>query len=301
MWYNNEGKVLLRSEGFDKEVNLQDELAMVLKHRNDESKYEYIDKAGHRIKILKDESGREVGRSCAEKYVVPIAAASVAPAATTIPVAAPIVVPKAAEAEGKFKWWWIILPLLLLALFVWWRGCEKKSEEANVPVIKPIDSVKISSTDTMTAPRVDTAMKEAVPVATEKIKSIFFDFDKSDLTSQATADLDRVVAVLNTNPEYKVKLNAYTDAKGSDVYNAALSRRRAAAAKNYLESKGIKSSRIQTSTFGEKDPIAKNTLADGSDTEEGRRFNRRVEISVLKDGVKTGIVEEIEVPAELKK
>ncbi|MNV96025.1 Photosystem I chlorophyll a apoprotein A2 [compost metagenome] len=68
-----------------------------------------------------------------------------------------------------------------------------------------------------------------------------------------------------------------------------------------MESKGIKSSRIQTSTFGEKDPIAKNTLADGSDTEEGRRFNRRVEISVLKDGVKTGIVEEIEVPAELKK
>lgn len=300
VWYNNEGKVLLRSEGFDTESELQEELAMVLKFRNDESKYEYIDKAGHRIKVLKDNTGREVGRSCAEKYVTPVMAAPIA-AEMAAPVAAPIVVPAAAEPEGRFRWWWIILPLLL-ALFIWWRGCEKKAEEANVPVIKPIDSAKVSSSETMEAPKIDTVVKEAAPVTTtEKIKSVFFDFAKADLSAESTANLDRVVTVLEANPDYKVKLSAYADSKGSDAYNAALSRKRAAATKAYLVSKGINASRIQTSIFGEKDPIARNTLNDGTDTEAGRHFNRRVEISILKDGVVTDLVEKIEVPEDLKK
>lgn len=300
VWYNSEGKVLLRSEGFESETELQQELAMVLRHRNDESKYDYIDKAGHRIKVLKDETGREVGRSCAEKYVSPVMAAPVATEMAT-PVAAPVVVPAAAEPEGRFRWWWIILPLLL-ALFIWWRGCEKKAEEANVPIIKPIDSAKVSSSETMETPKIDTVVKEAAPVTTtEKIKSVFFDFASADLSAESTANLDRVVAALESNPEYKVKLSAYADSKGSDAYNAALSRKRAATTKAYLVSKGINASRIQTSIFGEKDPIARNTLNDGTDTEAGRHFNRRVEISILKNGVATDLVEKIEIPEDLKK
>ncbi len=133
------------------------------------------------------------------------------------------------------------------------------------------------------------------------LKSIFFGFDKSDLRSESRVQLDLLYEILIENPTYSTELRAHTDAKGSIEYNRALSQRRADSAKNYLISKGISSSRISTNTYGENTPIAKNEL-NGSDTEEGRQLNRRVEL-LVKDGsgrILNGIVEEIEVPDHLK-
>lgn len=134
------------------------------------------------------------------------------------------------------------------------------------------------------------------------IESIFFDFDRANLRPASRQQLGDLVSILNDFPGYKTLLRAHTDSKGSNSYNEALSMRRANAAKQYLISRGITSSRIQTETFGEADPIAKNELNDGQDTEQGRQFNRRVEILILnEDGsILNEIVDEIEVPKELE-
>jgi outer membrane protein OmpA-like peptidoglycan-associated protein len=81
-----------------------------------------------------------------------------------------------------------------------------------------------------------------------------------------------------------------------------LSLRRANAAKAYLQKQGIAASRIKVSQFGEDDPIAKNELAGGRDTEEGRQLNRRVDLLVIDANgtVLNGIKEEINVPSDLK-
>jgi len=133
------------------------------------------------------------------------------------------------------------------------------------------------------------------------IKNIFFDFDRSNLRTTSRQQLDELTNIMRDFPTYQVKLRAHTDAKGSNSYNEALSMRRANSAKRYLLSKGINSSRISTETFGEVNPIAKNELADGADTEVGRQFNRRVEIIIMdQDGlVLNEMVDEIEVPSEL--
>ncbi len=134
-----------------------------------------------------------------------------------------------------------------------------------------------------------------------KIQSIFFDFDRSTLRTESKRQLDQLYTILSNNPNYNAELNAHTDAKGSFEYNEALSTRRANAAKKYLESKGISSNRLRVSTFGEKAPIAKNELEDGRDTAEGRQYNRRVELKVVKtDGQLAQVVEDINVPAPLR-
>ncbi len=137
--------------------------------------------------------------------------------------------------------------------------------------------------------------------APPKIKSIFFDFDKSFLRSESKYQLDQLFGILKNNPQYSVELSAHTDSKGSLTYNEALSQRRANAAKTYLLGKGISADRIKVSTFGENAPIAKNELAGGKDTEEGRQFNRRVELIIHnRNGAVEPVVEEISVPPSLK-
>jgi len=143
-----------------------------------------------------------------------------------------------------------------------------------------------------------------VPVPKEitaSLRSIFFDFDRYFLRPESKQRLNELVQTLRENPAYRTRLMAHTDAKGSNSYNETLSLNRANSAKQYLIARGISSSRIDTQTFGETDPIAKNELEGGQDTEAGRQFNRRVELIVLNAaGEPMNIVDEIAVPDGLQ-
>jgi len=108
-----------------------------------------------------------------------------------------------------------------------------------------------------------------------KLDNILFDFNKSDLTAQARAELDALGKFLQQKPNSTAYLVGYTDAVGSQDYNLGLSQRRAEAAAAYLmDNYGIDSTRIVTAWYGKLNPAADN------DTEEGRAQNRRVEITV---------------------
>ena len=138
------------------------------------------------------------------------------------------------------------------------------------------------------------------PLDPTKIKSIFFDFDKYSLRSESKHQLDRLFELMIAHPDYNVELSAHTDAKGSNNYNNSLSINRANAAKKYLIAKGLSSTRINTSTFGEEVPIAKNEV-NGKDTPKGRQYNRRVEIKIIDNsGNVAQLVEKIEVPSNLR-
>lgn len=133
------------------------------------------------------------------------------------------------------------------------------------------------------------------------VENIFFDFDRSNLRSKSRRDLDDLAELMTDNPDYKVELSAHTDARGSLEYNTALSNRRSSAAKDYLIARGISSSRIITSEFGETSPIAKNDL-NGQDSPSGRQFNRRVVVTVMKSSgsIVPNVVKPINIPEILK-
>jgi peptidoglycan-associated lipoprotein len=83
---------------------------------------------------------------------------------------------------------------------------------------------------------------------------VFYGFDKSDLSAEAQATLDRQATWLKKYSSTKVTLEGHADERGTREYNLALGERRATAAKNYLVAAGIPASRITTISFGKERP-----------------------------------------------
>ncbi len=107
---------------------------------------------------------------------------------------------------------------------------------------------------------------------------IHFDYDKSVLRGDDIGTLDQKVAVLQANPDLRIRISGHCDERGSDEYNLALGNRRATAAKQYLVSHGIDAGRIETISYGEERP-----LAQGHD-EGAWAQNRRDEFEIIGGG-----------------
>jgi peptidoglycan-associated lipoprotein len=110
----------------------------------------------------------------------------------------------------------------------------------------------------------------AVVVDTAAITApIYFDFDKSDIRTDAAATLDRKIPWLQANPGMRIRIEGNADERGSDEYNLALGQRRAAAAKRYLVERGIDEGRFDLVSYGEERPVC--TEHDESCWQRNRR------------------------------
>ncbi len=106
------------------------------------------------------------------------------------------------------------------------------------------------------------------------LRNIFFDFNKSTLRDESTAELDRLINLLTTYSKLKIEISGYTDNKGSADYNQKLSESRAKSVVDYLIAHGIPSDRLTFKGYGKENPIASN------DDEDGRQQNRRTEFKI---------------------
>jgi len=112
---------------------------------------------------------------------------------------------------------------------------------------------------------------------------VLFDFDKASLRPIGKLELDTVVMWMNKVPYVTVELASHTDCRGSDVYNMALSQRRANVCVEYIINAGIDSSRITARGYGET--MLLNECADGVRCdEEQHQANRRTEIHPITPG-----------------
>lgn len=117
-----------------------------------------------------------------------------------------------------------------------------------------------------------------------RLENIYYDFDKWDIRSDASAELDKVVTFLNENPGIIVELGSHTDARGSFKYNERLSDKRAASAVSYIISREIGKDRITAKGYGEYKLV--NRCADGVKcSDQEHQDNRRTEIKI------TGVIE----------
>jgi len=115
----------------------------------------------------------------------------------------------------------------------------------------------------------------------ELAADVLFDFDKHELRPEAVPSLEKVADVLRSRAGSPVTIEGHTDGKGSDAYNQPLSEKRAQAVREWLVKKGgASAARITARGWGKSKPVAPNTRPDGSDDPEGRKKNRRVEITV---------------------
>ena len=103
--------------------------------------------------------------------------------------------------------------------------------------------------------------------------TIQFDFNIGSLDKDGREVLSKIEYILKNGDDIKVTLVGHTCALGKEEYNKDLSKQRAISARKYLISKGVDPKKISIKWQGETKPVATN------ETEEGRRINRRVEIS----------------------
>ena len=104
---------------------------------------------------------------------------------------------------------------------------------------------------------------------------VLFAFDEATLTAAAKKTLGAMTAELG-KATGTIRVDGYTDSKGSGGYNLKLSKRRAAAVRAYLAGR-LSGRTISAKGHGAANPIAPNEK-NGKDNPAGRAKNRRVTI-----------------------
>lgn len=110
---------------------------------------------------------------------------------------------------------------------------------------------------------------------------IYYDFDQSYIREEeATAELEKLLKLLQDNPTYIIEIGAHTDSRGSNSYNKKLSQRRADAVVKWLTKRGIEKDRLVAVGYGETVNVndCKNYVPC---SEEQHQMNRRTEFRVL--------------------
>jgi peptidoglycan-associated lipoprotein len=97
------------------------------------------------------------------------------------------------------------------------------------------------------------APKEFAP--TDALKSVYFDFDRSNIRPSETATLDANAKWLQERGDMLVIIEGHCDERGTNAYNLALGERRARTVRDYLVSHGIAADRITTLSYGEERPV----------------------------------------------
>jgi len=112
---------------------------------------------------------------------------------------------------------------------------------------------------------------------------VLFAFDSARLAPAAQTRLAETAATIRRLGPASVRVDGYTDGKGTPSYNLGLSRARATAVEQALRRRlrGT-ATRLTIRGHGEADPVAPNTKPDGTDNPAGRAKNRRVEVTFPK-------------------
>ncbi len=84
---------------------------------------------------------------------------------------------------------------------------------------------------------------------------VYFDFDKSELKSNARDRLQRNAGLLRTYDHLDLMIEGNCDERGTAEYNLALGERRANAVKSYLSSLGVAAQRMRTLSYGSERPV----------------------------------------------
>lgn len=168
----------------------------------------------------------------------------------------------------------VVLPIMALS------ACSSSdSDSDNNGALKTNEAAMAEQKARDEAERVKVAaMKKAEEIKAQqqremdKLRSrhiVYFDFDKSTVSSEFSSVLDAHAKFLNNNSNVKVIVEGHADERGTPEYNIALGERRAKAVQTYLENMGVSASQLSIVSYGEEKPMVK------SRTEAAFAKNRR--------------------------
>lgn len=185
---------------------------------------------------------------------------------------------------------WII-PIMLIVTFILWLTTLAQAQEidprqeafrgtyTNAPTSKPYGSGVVITYPKVTDPTEkyrnwrQLRMNRLQELGKQIALTINFEFDSYDIEPDARIALNKLIVLLNNNPDIGLLVTGHTDLVGTDPYNDNLSLLRANAIEVYLSTHNIDLNRFFTRAHGEHFPIFR--------TEDKNRPNRRVEISLV--------------------
>ncbi len=121
---------------------------------------------------------------------------------------------------------------------------------------------------------VDLTVKPIEVGTSYKLENILFGTNSYELEPESKTVIDGFVQFLDENPKVKISIHGYTDDIGDDQSNQILSEERSKSVYSYIIQSGVQSNRVNYKGFGEKNPVADNSI------EVGRALNRRTEFVI---------------------
>ncbi|WP_369992764.1 OmpA family protein [Winogradskyella sp.] len=153
----------------------------------------------------------------------------------------------------------------------------------NKPDYKEDQKTATTTSDNEMVNNVDLMLEPLIIDNQIVINPIFFDFDKWNIRTDAQYELENIVDVMRKHPDMVIKIESHTDSRGGDKYNMKLSDRRAKSTRDYIISRGIDASRIESAIgYGESQLL--NKCANRVKcTEEEHQLNRRSYFYIVKE------------------
>ncbi len=102
-------------------------------------------------------------------------------------------------------------------------------------------------------------------------RTVYFDFDKSEITSEAREIIEAHARYLSANPSVRIVVEGHCDERGTREYNLSLGERRGKSVQQIMSLLGVSGSQIEVVSYGEERPAVM-----GHD-ENAWAMNRRVE------------------------
>ena len=178
----------------------------------------------------------------------------------------------------------LVLLVALAALLLVVPACKKQQVETTPPPAPaveapaPAPAPPVQQVEEPFKP-VEPEVVEVDPSAAEinasgALKTVYFAYDKADLTDAARQTLQSNADWLKSHAKWNVVIEGHCDERGTIEYNLELGQRRASSAREYLASLGIPASRLRVVTYGEERP------ADPGHGEAAWSKNRRGDFKV---------------------
>lgn len=108
-----------------------------------------------------------------------------------------------------------------------------------------------------------------------KIEPVYFDYDEDIIRQEFYPYLEKMIKIVKSHSDIRIKIMGNTDSDGSDSYNDKLSKRRAKAVILFFQEHGLTKDRIFLEFKGERNPVKSNK------TKEGKKKNRRVDFEFI--------------------
>ena len=174
-----------------------------------------------------------------------------------------------------FRKTYLMIPLVLL-LVIGVSACSGNKADADLDP----DPEGLANTTPDPEPEVVETTPPPVEVKPEPVpilEDVFYDYDKSSLSSGSRGTLENNATQLKSATGYSIVIEGHCDERGTIAYNLALGEKRAKAAQDYLVSLGVASRQITVISYGKERPFA-----TGHD-EAAWKQNRRAHFVVSKN------------------